>query len=211
MALQVHGKQTSQIGPEGVAERPGADEAAAEAPIEPLPDHAVEHDLHEPNLPQPSASVPASVNDPATASITPEVRPEQPQVPMTARAIAASMKQNGAGDHAHVPTIAAEPIPATASPLEVVAAGAAPTVTDGIGSALDTAGAPPVSNGGLDDGSQGGTAEKSPGADKQQKMAVTAEDDGAKDGHRDKRHKKDRKHKKKSKKEKRSRHSDSED
>ena len=154
---------------------------------------------------------PASVNDQATASTISEVRLEQPQLPMTARAIAASMMQNGAADHAHLPAVAAEPIPATASPLEVVAAGSAPAVTDGVESAPDTAGEPPVSNGGLDDGPKGETEETSPVADKQQKPAVIAGDDGANNGHRDKRHKKDRKHKKKSKKEKRSRHSDSED
>ena len=59
MALQVHGKQTSQPGPEGAAERSGADDAPAVCPTEALSDHAVEHDLHEPNLPEPSATVPS--------------------------------------------------------------------------------------------------------------------------------------------------------
>lgn len=207
MALQVHGKQASQAAPEALAERQTADSAPHAAASEALPDVEASQDPLEPNLPEPAASAQAAGDAQAAAGRS-DVKPGPTQAPMTARAIAASIAQNRGTEQARV---AADPIPAEASPMDVVASGNAAAAANGIEAVQPPAAEAILSSGRVADGVEDGTAEEPQEAGKQGDPGVTTEDHGSKDGHRDKRHKKDRKHKKKSKKEKRSRHSDSDD
>lgn len=209
MALQVHGKQTSQAAPEPVAERQTGDTAPHAAASEALPDLEAPQDPLEPNLPVQAASAPAlSEAQDMTAAGSSDVKSGPLQAPMTARAIAASIAQNGGMEQAHV---AADPIPAAASPMDVVASGNAAAAANGIEAVQPPPGAAIVSSSGVAGGIKDVATDESLDIGKQEEPAVTPEDHVSKDGHRDKRHKKDRKHKKKSKKEKRSRHSDSDD
>ena len=207
MALQVHGKQASQAIPEALAERQNANSALNAAASEALPDVEPPQDPLEPNLPEPAASAPVPADAQGAAGSS-DVKSGPSQAPMTARAIAASIAQNRCTDQAHV---AADPIPAEASPMDVVASGNAAAAANGIEPVQPPASEAILSSGGGADGIRDGTAEEPQEAGRQDDPGVAAENLEAKDGHRDKRHKKDRKHKKKSKKEKRSRHSDSDD